>query len=204
MDIASQITRIQTDRDTLRTKAKALKLATKGTEDSPTVAITDSSNLDEIASAFDAIKDNGGVQATVKEGETYHIAPGYHDGTGTVSGVSGGGNYTLQTKAVTPSKAKQQVTPDDGYYGLSSVTVNEIPAEYQNVSSVTATEDTVLANTVFVDKTGAQKTGNIPVNGELNKSMDGLTSTEVIIPAGHTTGGKVVLTDAIEKALAAI
>ena len=42
----------------------------------------------------------------------YTIPQGYHDGSGTVSGVSGGGNYSLQAKSVTPTKAQQSIAPD--------------------------------------------------------------------------------------------
>ena len=37
---------------------------------------------------------------------------------------------TLQAKTVTPTKASQSITKDEGYYGLSAVTVNPIPNEY--------------------------------------------------------------------------
>ena len=36
----------------------------------------------------------------------------------------------LQTKTVTPTKSSQNITKDEGYYGLSSVTVNPIPGDY--------------------------------------------------------------------------
>ena len=191
MNVANQVTRILNDRDTLRTKAVKLKLSTKSVEGTPSSAITEESNLDEIASAFDAVEDRGSVQATVKEGETYTIEKGYHDGTGTVSGVKGGGNYTLQSKTVTPTKDKQQITPDGGYYGLSDVTVNEIPAAFQNVTSVTAGEDDVAAGKIIVDKTGAQVVGKMPIIGTVDRTLD-ITNPSYTVEKGKHSGEGVV------------
>lgn len=43
---------------------------------------------------------------------------------------------SLQSKVgIVPTKKSQQITPDDGYYGLSKVTIAAIPDEYQNYPS---------------------------------------------------------------------
>lgn len=118
MSISSQIARIQTDRNTIRNKLIEIGLAQS------------TSNLDALATAIDGIENRGAVSAQVQEGDTYTIPKGYHNGSGTVSGVSGGGNYSLQSKTVTPTKQQQNVTPDSGYYGLSDVTVSAIPEAY--------------------------------------------------------------------------
>lgn len=179
MSITEQITRIQTDRNTMRTKLVDLGL------------VQSTADLDDIANAVEGIENRGAVSATVQEGATYTIPKGYHNGSGTVSGIKGGGNYSLQSKSVTPTKAQQNITPDSGYYGLSDVTVNAIPENYQDVSSVTAESGDVLANKIIVDKTGKQVAGTMPNNGAVTKTID-TSTTSYTIPAGYHSGtGKV-------------
>lgn len=192
MSVATQIARIQTDRNTIRTKLVELGMA-QNTDD-----------LDKLSAAIDKLENRGAVSATVQVGDTYTIPKGYHNGSGTVSGVSGGGSYTLQSKAVTPTKNQQNVTPDSGYYGLSDVTVAAIPEVYQDVSTVTAGAADVLTGKVIVDATGKPVPGSMPNNGALSLTIDGLTSMSVAIPAGYSSGGTVSLTSDIEDALAAI
>lgn len=175
MSVATQITRIQTDRNTIRNKLIDFGLVESG------------ANLDACATAIDGIVNQGAVSATVQEGDTYTIPKGYHNGAGTVSGVSGGGNYNLQSKTVTPTKQQQSITPDAGYYGLSDVTVGAIPQAYQDVSSVTATAPDVLSGKVFVTAAGAVTTGTMANNGAVNKT---LTAQEqnYTIPKGYHSG----------------
>lgn len=192
MSVATQISRIQADRNTIRTKLVELGMA-QNTDD-----------LDKLATAIDNLQNRGAVSATVQEGDTYTIPKGYHNGSGTVSGVAGGGSYNLQSKTITPTKNQQNVTPDSGYYGLSDVTVGAIPEVYQDVSTVTAGAADVLTGKVIVDATGKPVPGTMPNNGALSLTFDGLTNTSVAIPAGYTSGGTASLTSDIEDALAAI
>ncbi len=192
MSVATQITRIQQDRNTIRTKLVELGMA-QNTDD-----------LDKLATAIENLENRGAVSATVQVGDTYTIPKGYHNGSGTVSGVSGGENYNLQSKTITPTKNQQNVTPDSGYYGLSDVTVAAIPEVYQDVSTVTAGAADVLTGKVIVDATGKPVPGSMPNNGALALTIDGLTATSAAIPAGYSSGGTVSLTSDIEDALAAI
>lgn len=181
MSTQTEITRLQTARNKLRTWLVGLGLATS----------TD--KLDALADKAAAIKNNGAVDAQVKEGESYTVPKGYHDGTGTVKGVGGGGNYQLQAKSVTPTKEQQAVTPDQGYYGLSGVTVGAIPENYQDVSATTAAPADVLANKVFIDADGVTQAGTMPDNGAVEKVLDATAGNqEYTVPAGkHSGAGKV-------------
>ena len=181
MSTQTEITRLQTARNKLRTWLVGLGLATS----------TD--KLDALADKAAAIKNQGAVDAQVKEGESYTIPAGYHNGSGTVKGVSGGGNYNLQTKSVTPTKEQQSVTPDQGYYGLSGVTVGAIPENFQDVSATTAAPADVLANKVFIDADGVTQAGTMPDNGAVSKVLDATTGNqEYTVPAGkHSGAGKV-------------
>lgn len=183
MSIQTEISRIQAARNTLRTKAVELKISS-GTE-----------KLDELAEDYNGIQNQGGVTAQVKEGETYTIPKGYHDGTGTVSGIAGGGSYALQSKQAVPTKKPQQITPDEGYYGLSDVTVQAIPSQFQDTSSVTAVAGDVLTGKIIVTSDGAVVPGTMVNNGAIDRTLDAATAS-VTVPQGYHSGAgsvKVVL-----------
>ena len=59
-------------------------------------------------------------------GENRGYEKGYEDGVGDAE-------PSLQDKTVTPAKERQTVTPDEGYDGLGTVTVQAIPDEYREV-----------------------------------------------------------------------
>lgn len=182
MSVSIELSRIQTSRNTIRTKLIELGLATS----------TDT--LDKLATAIEGIIKQGAISAQVKEGETYTIPAGYHSGNGTVSAVAGGGNYSLQSKGpITPTKKQQSVTSDSGYYGLSDVIIEPIPDAFQDVSSVTAAAEDVRANKIIVLADGTIKAGTM-ADSTFSKVLDATTIT-VTVPKGfHDGTGKVSIT----------
>lgn len=175
MSVSAYITSIEASRNIIRNKLVELGM------------VASTAKLDVLAAAIEDIVNQGAVSVTVQEGGTYTIPKGYHNGSGTVSGVGGGGNYTLQSKTVTPTKKQQNVAPDNGYYGLSGVTVAAIPEAYQDVSSVTATEGDVLTGKVIVTADGTVVAGTMVNNGKVDKILDATTITYTI-PKGHHSG----------------
>lgn len=175
MSVSTEISRLQTDRNTIRAKLVEMGMA------------TNTDNLDKLAAAIEGLVNQGAVSVTVQEGDTYTIPKGYHNGSGTVSGVAGGGNYSLQSKSATPTKKQQSITPDSGYYGLSDVTVAAIPDAYQDVTSVTAAAGDVLTGKVYVTSGGVVTTGTMANNGAVSKTLDA-TSITYTIPAGYHNG----------------
>lgn len=187
MSTQTEITRLQEARNKIRTWEVGLGIATS----------TD--KLDELATKAATIKNQGAVDANVKEGETYTIPAGYHNGSGTVKGVAGGGNYTLQTKKITPTKEQQSVVPDAGNYGLSSVTVEAIPENYQDVSAVTVVEGDVRANKVFIKADGSTAAGTLADNGAVTKTLDATADNQsYTVPAG-IHNGKGAVSIALEE-----
>ena len=181
MSVATYINSIESSRNTIRNKLVELGL------------VASTAKLDALAAAIEDIVNQGAVSVTVQEGNTYTIPKGYHNGSGTVSGVSGGGNYTLQSKTATPTKKQQNITPDSGYYGLSDVTVGAIPEAYQDVSSVTAAAGDVLTGKVIVLADGTVTTGTMANNGAVSKTLDVTTITYTIPKGYHSGTGKVKL-----------
>lgn len=170
---------LQASRNTIRNKLVELGLAASA------------DTLDKLALAVESIVNNGAVSIQVKEGETVTIPAGFHNGSGTVAGITGGGSYLLQSKTVTPTKKQQAITSDAGYYGLDSVTVQAIPEAYQDVSGVTATAEDVLIGKIIVLPSGVCVPGSMPDNGKVTKVLDATTLIYTIPKGKHDGTGTV-------------
>lgn len=179
MSVAAYIASIEASRNTIRNKLVELGIAQSVDK------------LDVLAAAIEDIINQGAIKVEIKEGDTYTIPAGFHNGSGTVSGISGGGNYNLQAKTVTPTKKQQNVVPDSGYYGISAVTVNAIPENYQDVSSVTAGAGDVLTGKIYVTANGVVTPGEMVNNGAVDKTLDVTTVTFTIPKGFHSGSGKV-------------
>ena len=75
MSVATEISRIQTDRNTIRNTLIEWGQAQAG------------DNLDALAAAIASLQNRGAVDAEVQEGQTYTIPQGYHNGSGSVTNV---------------------------------------------------------------------------------------------------------------------
>jgi hypothetical protein len=66
------------------------------------------------------------ISDNIKSGVSIFGVNGSYEG----SGSGGSSEFTLQEKTVSPTMSSQTITADNGYDGLSEVTVNAIPNEY--------------------------------------------------------------------------
>lgn len=83
---------------------------------------------------------------------------------------------------------------------------NKVVIKATGEALIDLTGDTVTAADVsegvtFHDHTGAVLAGSVADIGALNARIDGFSVTKVTVPPGRTSGGDIVLTDDIERAL---
>lgn len=106
----------------------------------------------------------------------------------------------LQQKTVTPTTAKQTVTPDSGYDGLSQVDVNAMPTATQATPSISVSTGGLItvsatqsAGYVFAGTKSATK----QLNTQAAKTVTPSTSSQTAVASGvYTTGAVAVAGDA--------
>ena len=179
MSISTQITRITNDRNTIRNKLVTLGLA------------QNNDNLDKLAQAIDDIVNQGAVNAQVKEGETYTIPAGYHNGAGTVKGIAGGGNYTLQTKTATLQRNSSQLLLMKDIMVFLPLLLKRFLLPIRMLLALPLPAAQVLTGSSFVTSDGTLTAGTMVNNGGIEVTLDMTTQSHTVELGYHDGSGTV-------------
>lgn len=117
-----------------------------------------------------------------------------------ISGYAQSGDYQLQSKTVSPSTSVQNVTPDNGYYGLSQVKVNAMATATQATPSISVSSAgliTASATQTAGYVTAGTKSATKQLTTQAAKTVTPTTSNQTAVSSGvYTTGAVTVAGDA--------
>ena len=128
-------------------------------------------------SGYDALSDVtvNAIQTETKSvtaNGTYNPTSGKYFSSVTVDVPSE--TFNTQTKTVTPTESTQTISPDNGYDGLSQITVNPIPSNYVGSGVTTKSAATITPSTSVQTavSAGTYVTGDIKVAAMLSGALD--------------------------------
>lgn len=163
------------------TKSATKQLTTKGA-----TTVTPNSSAQTVVNAGTYVTGNVNVAAVPTETKnitsngTHTPASGKYFSSVTVQVPSE--EFTTQTKTITPTKSQQTVVPDNGYDGLSSVTVDAIPNEYITTSDANAVAaDLAEGKTAYVNGQKITGTHTCSTGGGGIDTSDATATAEDIV-----------------------
>ena len=133
--------------------------------------------------------------ADVAEGKTFTSSAGLK-----VTGTAKASTPTLQSKTVTPSTSQQIITPDSGYDGLSSVTVESMPMASLSTPTLSVDSAGKITATVKQTEAGYVEAGSKSSTKQLTTkgaaTITPGTSDQTIASGTYLTGAQTVKGDA--------
>lgn len=187
--IQAQIDRLVGAKDSLKTS-----IANKG------VTVPDSVKMDGLSTYVDSIEQLDTSDATAAAKDIMKDKTAYVDGVK----VTGTREIKLQTKTIDPATYAKNAYPDDGYDGLSKVTVSAMPTVLQGTPVITVSEDGLITakatqNPGYVNS--GSKSSTQQLTTQAAKTVTPTTASQTAVAKGvYTTGEVTVAGDANLKA----
>ena len=133
--------------------------------------------------------------ADVAEGKTFTSTAGLK-----VTGTAKASAPTLQSKTATPSTSQQTITPDNGYDGLSSVTVEAMPTAALGTPTISVDSAGKITATVQQASAGYVEAGSKSATKQLTTkgaaTITPGTSDQTIASGTYLTGAQTIKGDA--------